>query len=903
MAEMYLKVNADFGNLIKLKQKIDELTTKLQGMDKAANPKEFKQVEKQLQQFTEEFNRVAHSAAIANKEAERTKQSIKSSTSYLDLFPKTMQKKDDKSDFERQYMHDTIKEYIKSQEDKLKITQEFDKKIAEAQDENQKKTLENQKKSSLSDIDNTLRNNLISLPNELGVMTEMLDKELKDLLAKLKNYVNTDEFKTSPTSNKKITYETIQKLNNATKSGDGTLNFKTISQKMNELETATDKFIIATKNQALALDNQKKAQDEYEKAINTNNEETIKSAKQSRDSADIAAKASAEAYKEAQNNVENLHLSLQNTTSQTASGLSTIGTGLKELASKELPKIFTGFQNTLIGLSKLNIGEKAGKVVSNLSEKFASGGIIGQIISAVLSILEVLKDGIGTLISGIIDTALNAVNGVLKDILSGDIVLKIVDSVKYGTSKILNTISFGGFNSLVNFINGGNAKEVRKNIERLTTRNETLSKCIDRLTNAINKEAGGKSLTAYNQAYTYQKEKNSNLLQIAREQAGYHRSHKSWNKRMNWTNDQIQWAQQNVDKNFNGTDSLWNLTPEQMSKLLSNDSIYEQIINAGKGDYGKRVMEKLEAYANQNGNLDKLTDKINESLMQISFDGLRSNFLTSLMDMDKDAKSFTEDFSQYMQRALMNFALGELFDEDLKKWYNGIAKLMKDQNGKLTTDQLNDARTEYEKIGQQAIDKRNEIATITGYKSKKSSSQQSTKGAYQSMSQDTGDKLEARNTAIHMTTERMDNKLLTISNDVRDIRNHLLDVNEPIKQSSSQIVEAKSGDNNKVTLPDDMLKMNDSSMKASELIKESFQQMVDLKLGNNTITQSSNMLEMNDQIMKMSELTLDNFQHMEEIRNIQLNSYYVLKDINKNTQELYQMNERLGQMNDKLSRL
>ena len=232
---------------------------------------------------------------------------------------------------------------------------------------------------------------------------------------------------------------------------------------------------------------------------------------------------------------------------------------------------------------------------------------------------------------------------------------------------------------------------------------------------------------------------------------------------MEWTDEQLRWARENVDKNFSGTGSLWGLSPEQMKTLLSNADIYEQIRNEGKGGYGGRVLEKLEAYADQAGKLDELTEKINESLMQISFDGLRDNFLESLMDMDKDAKSFSEDFSEYMQRALLNFSMGELFDDELRGWYNGIAKLMKEQGGKLTKQQLEDARKEYDAMVQDAMNERDKIAEITGYAgSSSSSSQEASKKGFAAASQDSIDELNGRFTALQIVNEEIKNAMLSI---------------------------------------------------------------------------------------------------------------------------------------------
>ena len=232
---------------------------------------------------------------------------------------------------------------------------------------------------------------------------------------------------------------------------------------------------------------------------------------------------------------------------------------------------------------------------------------------------------------------------------------------------------------------------------------------------------------------------------------------------MEWTDEQLRWARENVDKNFSGTNSLWGLTPEQMRELLSNADIYEQIKSSGKGGYGERVMEKLEAYADQADKLDELTENISESLMQISFDGLRDNFLESLMDMNKDAKSFSEDFSEYMQRALLNFSIGELFDDELREWYNGIAKLMKENGGKLTKEQLEDARKEYDKMVQDAINERDKIAEITGYTGEtSSSSQEASKKVSASVTQDSIDELTGRFTALQIAGEEIKNQMIAV---------------------------------------------------------------------------------------------------------------------------------------------
>lgn len=666
---------------------------------------------------------------------------------------------EDQYKLEADAMREYLKEYGTFQQQKLAIAEEYAEKIRNAQSEGERLSLEKQRDSAIQQIDFDALNQKIDWQSVFGNFSGILGSQLKETLDGLKAYVNTDKFKNSSEEDKKVVYEAIDRLREVTPGGEGTLNFNKIQQQMDELGNAINRLQTATLNQEIASQNLKKAEDDYANALKTGNEGAIDSARQALDLAKLGANAANDAYKSAEIEVQNFGNNLRDAGADTVDGLNSVASGLKGFADGTLSGAFRGLQNTLTGLSKLNIGGKVGDAIGKLSQTLSSAGVIGQIISAVLSILDVLKDGIGPLISSIIDTVLNAVNGILDNVLSGDMFVQIFSSVKDGIGNILNTITFGGLNSWTD----GNAKQVREAIDRLTDRNEILGKSIDRLTEVMDKTAGSKSISAYEQAYKYQKEQIDNTLEIARKQAGYHNAHHSWEYYMGWTDEQLRWARENVDKNFSGTDSLWGLSPEQMKMLLSNADIYEQIRNAGKGGYGEKVIERLEAYADQADKLDELTEKINESLMQVSFDSLRDNFLESLMDMDKDAKSFSEDFSEYMQRALLNFSMGELFDDDLKEWYNGIAKLMKENGGKLTRQQLEDARKEYDAMVQAAMDERDRIAEITGYTSgSSSSSQEASKKGFATASQDSIDELRGRFTALQISNEEIKNQMMAV---------------------------------------------------------------------------------------------------------------------------------------------
>lgn len=656
---------------------------------------------------------------------------------------------------EQQALNDYLKEYGTFQQQKLAIAQEYAEKIKKAQEENgvnsaQVKLLEKQRDVAIQNKETEAIKANIDWVTVFGEFGGMFNDLVKPALEEAKKYIQTDKFKNSDQASQKALIDAINQMEKSL-GGAGGLNFKKLGQDIKTYQMAEQDRLIAIEDEKTAQDKLIKAQEDYEKALKNGTEEEKRAAK---DALDIAQQNAdtASANVRTQTDIANeSQQNLTNTATNLRANMNNVVEGLSKLASGGISSAYQGL---------LQAGSAMKGAIGEVTKNLKDVPIIGWIVA----IIDVFKDGLSDVVGGLLDAVFNAVSGILSDVLSGDLFVTLGKSIRDGVGNILNSISFGGWDSLMNKISGSNAKEVQEAIDKLTDRNEILGKSIDRLTEVMDKAAGSKSISAYEQAYKYQKEQIGNTLNIAREQARYHGSHKSWQHYMEWTDEQLRWARENVDKTFSGTGSLWGLSPEQMKMLLSNADIYEQIKNEGKGGYGGRVLEKLEAYADQAGKLDELTEKINESLMQVSFDSLRDSFLDSLMDMDKDAKSFSEDFSEYMQRALLNFSMGELFDDELKEWYNGIAELMKEQGGKLTKQQIEDARKDYDSMVQKAMNERDKISEITGYTgSSSSSSQEASKKGFAAASQDSIDELNGRFTALQIAGEEIKNQSVTQS--------------------------------------------------------------------------------------------------------------------------------------------
>lgn len=393
-----------------------------------------------------------------------------------------------------------------------------------------------------------------------------------------------------------------------------------------------------------------------------------------------------------------------------------------------------------------------------LTQALGDSGLAGEIISAILGILDILKDGFGTLISNLMDTVFGAVTGILDDALSGDIVMKPLKSIGNNVSHILNTLSFGGFNSL--FGGDGNAKKVNDTIERLTDRNTLLQQSIEDLTDAMENSFGSKATSYYEQAYKNQQETNQNYLDIAKAQASYHGSHHSWNAYWGgFGSDEMEWIKKNVKSDFNG--DLFSLSPEEMKLLRGNVAIWEHIENTGKGNYGGRLTDKLNDYIDQAGKLEELSDKMNENLTQISFDSMKDNFISNLMDMSKSAQDFSDDFAEMMQKALLSYSMEDLINGKLKKLYEDWADAIDAANGDSSKIDIDAFNKRYDDIIQEGLKRRDDWAKVTGYTGSSSSSQSATSGGWQSMGQDTADELNGRFTALQIAGENISANMVT----------------------------------------------------------------------------------------------------------------------------------------------
>lgn len=680
---------------------------------------------------------------------------------------------------EAQAMRDYLKEYGTFQQQKLAIAEEYAEKIANAQSEGERLSLEKEREQAVANV------NLSAIRQDVdwaGVFSEfgtMFQDEIERNLDALRDIMKSEEFKAMRPTDQAVIVEAVDSLREQVTGDLKDVDFKKIGELTIEFQNAQRKMITAQAAEAAAYDNLKKAQADYEQALRNGTAEEQAAAKQRLDMAQTTADSMSAAYKGAVGEFNATGNNLKDATDNAVDAINSISSAISQIKSGSLSGAFEGVKNLsgTLGKSLSNMSGLLGKAGNALS-KFSStlGGATGEIVGAVLGLLDLLKDGFGSIFADLSDLMFGAVNGILDDILSGGIITKPAKSLVDGLGGILDTVTFGGFSSW-----GNNTAETKETIERLTTRNEALIDSLDRLNDTM-KEANGaaESVAAAEQAKKYQEEINENYRDIAAARAHYQGKHHSWSKYFNdWLEkvglfdgldsvvgnkaasllgiddkDLETWRKMNDIAGFeikSRTDFL-SITPEQMAEMLADVDIRELIESIGKGGYGAKMLDTLEDYADQAGKIEEIDNSLRETLTQISFDSMYDSFIDTLMDMDASAEDFADDFSEYMMRALLSNQVGTMFKDRLQEWYTAFAEAMKD--GVLSTEEggeLDQLRKDWNDIVADAMAERDKLAEVTGYDNTSSSTsqQQASSKGFETMSQDTGEELNGRMTAIY----------------------------------------------------------------------------------------------------------------------------------------------------------
>ena len=341
-------------------------------------------------------------------------------------------------------------------------------------------------------------------------------------------------------------------------------------------------------------------------------------------------------------------------------------------------------------------------------------------------------------------------------------------------------------------IGGGNADKVNKLTEENNKAIESLTQRIDLLKSAIEKNTGAKAVNIGNSAIKAQEEINKRAMETLQAQMGYNSAHHSnayyasdskiAQMYRSEVNNAIS-AGEDMKKSIQGLNDIYDMSPEQIAAIKTYmPQLWEYLTSVGKYDKS----EYWESVVQQADKLETITASIKENITGMTLDNLRSEFKTTLMDMDSDVEDFADNLTQKMTDAFLDIQLGKeggLYDE-LEKWYDQYYNKLKDEE--LTPGEIEDAQKRYQDIVQKGIELRDRIANLTGYDST-SASQKATANGIKSITADQADQLVGRITAMQIAVEANRTTNSDMAENVTLGVNYLMRINESVSLSNETL--------------------------------------------------------------------------------------------------------------------
>lgn len=625
---------------------------------------------------------------------------------------------------ERDAMDEYLKEYGTAAEQRYAIAREYAAKIKAVEESSgsteakkwRVRSLERERDDKLSGMNARNLATSIDWATAFKGVGNVLSDIAKETLGKVDEYMKTDEFRKLSAENKK-TYADLRSQLAQETGGNATSPFNfgiwdTIAKQAKAYQESVKDVMEKEEAHAEALKELELAEKEYADATDETSRQLaaayVNTAKSTVESTGKDLDTAKDKSGEAKND-------LTDSTERAVNGLDNFTQALQEVSSGSLK----GFADGVVKLAQ-SIGGKESSGLAGL-------GKIGGIVGAILSIIDALGDDPAKFFDDLFAKITNTVETLLSQLFTD-----VLPTILQGIGTLIGGIIEGigqMFGADEGWMYGSNKKEVQEYTEKLQRSNDALKESIDDLKESIDDSAGTKAVQSYEEAYKAQQTVIANAANQLAANMGMHDKHKS--NRHYWNNSGefgdggygyglINAILENYRKKNPGTETaigrvgslqdMYKLTPEQMNEIRTqNAELWNDIISVGKYD----MSEYWNAYADLADSLNDLTEQINENLTQTTFDSLHDNFVSTIMDMDKEASDFADDFAEMMAKAFVNAQVGNLMDSQLQSFYDSWAVKMK--NGTLTKEDIGRMRSEYMELANQALQIRNTMEEVTGY--------------------------------------------------------------------------------------------------------------------------------------------------------------------------------------------
>lgn len=577
------------------------------------------------------------------------------------------------------------KEYGTYQQKRTAIMKEYALKSSqEGLSEDDKKLLAKQRDEALSALDFTELKNVINWDVVFGNLERVTKQELQKVKKQIVSFRNSPEFKKNATPEQiKVIEEAIGKIDEEVINKGGL--FGNLTESIRDYSEAVGELT--------------EAQKAYDEAVK----------KYGIDSAE--AETARTNKNKAEAKVRNTEGNLETSKDKAVKNLTAVADAMNQLGDADL--------------SLTSFGSAVGSLVDVLSQ---SGEAVGSIISGVLAIF----DQIGQ--KGLVG-------------FFGDIVKSLGHTAERTWGGLANVLTLGKFN-----IGGADYSDYNEMVDKYNKLNEIWDELIDKKKEYIEMSYGSEAAKVGQETLDLAQKSLESYKRLGKERlnSGGSTGSNSIGVRIRKSMSQYEWDQWDEFARFIGWDpndigyrmnEIFSLTADQLERLKEMAPDFWAKLTADES-----VAEYLDAIIEGGERIEEIQQQIQEQLTQVSFDSMRDAFYDTLLDMESDSQDFADDFSAYLQKAILMTNLTDAYDKRLQDWYDKFADYNKE--GGINTDEYKELQEEWNKIVEDALGERDALKDIFGWTSSSSSTQEGRAGTITSMTEETAGRLEGIGNAM-----------------------------------------------------------------------------------------------------------------------------------------------------------
>lgn len=207
---------------------------------------------------------------------------------------------------------------------------------------------------------------------------------------------------------------------------------------------------------------------------------------------------------------------------------------------------------------------------------------------------------------------------------------------------------------------------------------------------------------------------------------------------------------------------LWNLSSEQIEKILSDEKLVSVLDTVNK-DF-VTYLQNIVDYGEQ---LTEIAQKEKEAITGIGFDEFKSGYADLLSDLDSTNEDFADNFEQHLQKAIFQSLLANKYKEQIQRLYDSWAEYGKDG---ITSDEAQALRNMQQNLTNSLLAERDKLMQDFGWQS--DSTRETSQKGIATASQDSVDENNGRLAVMQGHTYSINENVNRMANGIDSLLNY-----------------------------------------------------------------------------------------------------------------------------------